>query len=152
MDPASMNAMINRAKMGILTTEKEGINRFKMECLSANIPFLVPDDVGWPTKKHINEKTGLLFKPTPEALAEAIRYVEKNYAQFSPREYILGHTGIHIATKKLKEALRTLARQDGSQEQFDDIFWDGRNPSMSWNKETALAEIRQIIGRVTAGS
>jgi glycosyltransferase involved in cell wall biosynthesis len=152
VDSASMNVMINKARMGILTTEKEGVNRFKMECLSANIPFLVPEDVSWPTKKHINDTTGIFFKPTPKDLANAIRYVEDNYAQFSPRKYILSHTGIHIATEKLKEALRTLAVRDGSKEQFDGIFWDGRNASMLWVKETALAEIQRIIDELNADS
>jgi len=61
----AMNDYINSAKIGILTTKVEGINRFKMECLSAGLPVLVPSDTSYPTKKHINNETGGLFEPTP---------------------------------------------------------------------------------------
>src|SRR3989344_730593 len=48
-----VNKMLNSVSIGILTSQVEGINRFKMECLSANIPFLVAKDAAYPTKKHI---------------------------------------------------------------------------------------------------
>ena len=53
-----VNKMLNSVSIGILTSQVEGINRFKMECLSANIPFLVAKDAAYPTKKHINDSTG----------------------------------------------------------------------------------------------
>ena len=136
-----VNAIINTARMGILTTTREGVNRFKMECLSANIPVLVPEDVEPPTKKHINEKTGVFFKPTPTDLAKAIEYVLNHYEQFSPREYILAHTGIHKALPRLKEALQECALKDGFYRDFEEVFWDGRNQSMIWDKNLAVGEV-----------
>lgn len=41
-----MNYYINKAKIGILTTKVEGINRFKMECLAAGIPVIASDVAG----------------------------------------------------------------------------------------------------------
>ena len=140
----AVNALINEARIGILTTTLEGVNRFKMECLAADLPFLVPVDASGPTKKHLNDKTGLLFGPTPEALADAIRRIERDRGQFAPREYLLSHSGIHIATAILKEALEGLARRDRQGQVdhhdpepaekgiFDEIYWDGRNQSMIW--------------------
>lgn len=82
----AINELINECSMGILTTRVEGVNRFKMECLSANIPCLVPSDVlGSPTKKHINQATGVLFEPSPEGLARAIMNVLEGKQQFRPR-------------------------------------------------------------------
>ena len=85
----TMNYYINRCCIGVLTTKVEGINRFKMECLAADIPMLVPQDTSYPTKKHINEKTGLFFEPTPEELAKTIEYALTHLGRFSPREYII---------------------------------------------------------------
>ncbi len=143
--PDQINAIINSARMGILTSEYEGVNRFKMECLAADLPVLVPEDTSNPTKKHINERTGVFFEPTPEKLAAAIEYVEANYTRFSPREYILKNTGHKKALTKLREALQTLAWRDGSSRQFEDIYFDGRNQSFIWNKEDGCALVKRLI-------
>lgn len=131
-DKRIVNKIINTARLGILTTAVEGINRFKMECLSANIPVLVPNDTSYPTKKHINEQTGILYEPTPEGLAEAIEYALNKYESYSPRSYIVSNTGIKIAIKKLVCALDTLCKRDGVQSTYDGIYWDGRNESLVW--------------------
>jgi len=139
-----INMYLNRAKVGILTTKVEGINRFKMECLSANIPVLVPADASYPTKKHINDETGLLFEPTPKGLAEAIEYALSHLDKFNPREYVLKNTGINKSLKKLKEALRSLCERDGAEFIFDNIYWDGRNQSILWGR-TAIKKIKEVI-------
>lgn len=139
-----MNQMINRCNMGILTTRAEGINRFKMECLSANIPVLIPADVSFPTRKHINEKTGVFFEPTPQGLSDAIRYVESHYDQFKPREYVLEHTGIHRSVAKLTQALHECSSKLGENGRFDDIAWDGRNISQLWG-EKMFNEVSRVI-------
>lgn len=139
-----INMYLNRANVGILTTKVEGINRFKMECLSSNIPMLVPADACYPTKKHINDETGLLFDPTPGGLAEAVEYVLSHRNQFNPREYVLKNTGINRSLKKLKKALRSLCKKDAAEFIFDNIYWDGRNQSILWG-ETALKKIIKVI-------
>lgn len=136
-----INLFLNKSKMGILTTKVEGINRFKMECLSCNIPVLVPKDASFPTKKHINEKTGILFDPTPEGLKEAIEFVKKNYEKFSPREYILKNTGIKKSLKKLINALNSISRDKNS---FNEIYWDGRNQSLEWGNKL-IKELKNKI-------
>jgi len=127
-----INYFLNQSKMGILTTQVEGINRFKMECLSSDIPVLVPSDASVPTRKHINDRTGLLFEPTPSGLIKAIQFVEDNYEQFSPRNYVLENTGIKTSLDKLINKLNVLSKEEGA---FDDITWDGRNQSLDWGKE-----------------
>jgi len=130
----AMNIYINRARIGILTTKVEGINRFKMECLAAGVPVLVPADVSYPTKKHITEETGELFEPTPEGLAKTIEWVLTNLDRYNPRGYIERTTGKHIALGKLKSALETICTRNGVQYMFENINWDGRNQSLIWGK------------------
>lgn len=144
-DAATMNRMLNAAAMGILTAGPEGINRFKMECLAADVPMLVAEDAGPATTRHINEKTGILFEPTPEKLAEAIRYAEGHLADFSPRAYVLEHTGIKNALPVLKNALRELARRDGFSRDYEEVYWDGRNENFLWAKGGAIAKVREAI-------
>jgi len=138
----AMNNYLNRSHMGILTTKVEGINRFKMECLSAGIPVLVPNDTSYPTMKHINSETGVLFEPTPDGLAKTIENVLANINSFNPRGYIDRTTGKPIALAKLKGALEEVCRRDGVPYNFETIDWDGRNQSLIWGKNV-FRELRR---------
>jgi len=130
-----VSSYINKSKIGILTTTVEGINRFKMECLASGIPVLVPEDVSYPTKKHINEETGEFFEPTPAGLADRIEYVLSNLDKYNPRAYIERTTGKPKSIAKLKNALKMLCERDGTRYIFDGIDWDGRNSSLIWGNK-----------------
>ena len=110
-----MNQYINSAQIGILTTAVEGINRFKMECLSTNIPVIVPADTSYPTKKHINEETGGFFNPTPKDLARKIEDVIENIEKYNPRDYVKKITGKSISLQKLKGALKEACKIYGEE-------------------------------------
>jgi len=133
-----INLHINKARMGVITSRMEGVNRFKMECMAANIPVLVPSDTSYPTMKHINEHTGVLFKPNPQCLSEAISFVESRYDRFRPREYVMKHTGHKNSLRKLADALNKLAIRDRTKPHFDNIYWDGRNQSMIWGDNAVM--------------
>lgn len=128
-----INDYINQSQIGILTTKVEGINRFTLECMSAGIPMLVPNDTGYPPTKHINHLTGVLYEPTPKGLKDAINYTLNNYSSFSPRQYILDNTGKNRSSKILLKALNELVIENGYPSYFKNIDWDGRNQSMSWD-------------------
>jgi len=130
-----INNWINRAKMGILTTRAEGINRFKMECIAADRPVLVPIDAGPTTQKHINEKTGGLFQPTPRELAEALENSLNNLGRFSPRDYLIQQSGLKKSVNKLQHAVAELCRREGFAPYPHDITWDGRNQSLHWGEK-----------------
>lgn len=131
-----INIFINKARIGILTTKVEGINRFKMECLAAGVPVLVPADTSYPTKKHIiTHETGELFEPSPQGLARTIEDVLNNLERYRTRDYIERTTGKSIALKKLRKALEELCKRDSIEYVFDDIDWDGRNQSLIWGED-----------------
>ncbi len=138
----AINNYINRARVGILTTKVEGINRFKMECLAAGVPVLVPTDVSYPTKKHITDETGALFEPTPKGLARTIEDVLDNIQKYNPRSYIEKTTGKPIALRKLKGALEEVCKRDDIEYRFEDIDWDGRNQSLIWGEK-----VFEVLGR-----
>jgi glycosyltransferase involved in cell wall biosynthesis len=140
----TVNIWLNRAKIGLLTTMPEGINRFKMECIAANRPVLVPSDAGTPTQKHINWITGVLYGPSDSQLSSAIEETIRNLGQFSPREYLLNHSGRQISLAKLKRALGELCNRTGCPYCYDNISWDGRNESLVWG-QNGLAVIERSI-------
>ncbi len=140
-----VNRHINSARLGILTSKAEGINRFKMECLAANRPMLVAADACAPVTKHVNEQTGVLFEPTAKGLADAIESVLADTTRFTPRDYVLKHTGKRLALEKLKTALAFLCRRDGAPFVYDRVEWDGRNQSQAWGEEVYRVLQRAVL-------
>jgi glycosyltransferase involved in cell wall biosynthesis len=146
VDKASINQWINRAKIGILTTTNEGINRFKMECIAANRPVLVPADVEGPTRKHVTPQTGLFYEPTPESLAAAFERAFAAREQFRPRQYLLATSGKDISVNKLRRALRDYCERSKIPYRFDDIEWDGRNESLTWG-QPSIEALKSIMAK-----
>ena len=143
-DAHEINLWLNRARLGVLTTSVEGINRFKMECLAADRPVLVAEDAAHPTKKHINDSTGALFEPQPLTLAAAISAALVRIHAFSPRSYLLSVSGNARASELLKDGLKH-AHQKYHEDSVDPRFaWDGRNQSLLWGAE-ALGVIERMV-------
>jgi len=143
-DKAVINQWINKARIGVLTATPEGRNRFKMECLAADRPFLVATDAGAATQEHINAKTGALFEPNVRDLQNAITTTLERRADFAPREYLLEHSGRVNSLRKLREALRAVCSKTGDAFRFEDIEWDGRNEGFTWG-EVAFSSLRERL-------
>jgi glycosyltransferase involved in cell wall biosynthesis len=137
-----VNRLINQCRMGILTSRDEGINKFKLECMSAGVPVLVPDDACPPLRKHVTPETGLFYKPSPAGLAKAVRICLETYPAFRSRDYVLENTGCRRSVFKLRHALAELCAREGVKPYFQDVFWDGRRHF--WG-ERALDELRRAI-------
>ncbi|MCF3648639.1 hypothetical protein [Synoicihabitans lomoniglobus] len=142
-DKTSINAWINRARIGLLTTHLEGHPRFKMECLAADRPMLIPTDTSVPTRKHVTAETGRLFDPTATALAEAIPAMLDTLGTFAPRDYVLAHSGRTNTLRELRAALASLAGRGVPAKHYDTVDWDGRNQNLRWGDSamTLLAEL-----------
>jgi glycosyltransferase involved in cell wall biosynthesis len=143
-DPRRICAVLNRARMGVLTSQLEGVNRFKMECLACGVPVLVRQDACWPLRKHVEDRTGVFYEPTPEGLAAAIRRVLAHAESFSTRSYVLEHSGMRRSLGVLESALNTLAGRGGHPPYFSRLRWTGRNESLLWGRQ-AVAALRNAV-------
>jgi len=144
-DKTAINTWINRARIGLLTTHLEGHPRFKMECLSADRPMLIPSDTTPPTRKHITPQTGLIFDPSADSLSAAITTMLGRLDSFSPREYLLTHSGQTNTLRQVREALRSLAAPGIPATHYDSVDWDGRNQNLHWGLEAMnhLTEVKE---------
>ena len=98
----------------------------------------------------MNEKTGLLFEPTPEGLVRAIEGVLSSPERFSPRDYVLSHTGSKNSLRKLREALREVSARENQIYHFDGISYDGRNQSLIW-EDNAIRYMKSKVGESEGG-
>ena len=126
----SIAACINASRVGLLLSRSEAINRFKMECLSCDVPMIVCDDACWSVRKHIGPQTGIVVARRADAVANAILAV-KDGAKFSPREYIMANTGIDRAMAALQDAVDELDAKMGF-EPAPIARYDGRNNTLHW--------------------
>jgi glycosyltransferase involved in cell wall biosynthesis len=127
---SSMAAWINASRVGLLLSKFEAINRFKMECLSCDVPMIICDDACWCVRKHMGQETGIVVARRADAVAKAILAV-KDGAKFSPRDYILTNTGIDRAMAALQKAVDDLDAKMGL-EPAPIARYDGRNDTLQW--------------------
>ena len=64
---------------------------------------------------------------------------------FSPREYLLTHSGQTNTLRQVREALRSLAAPGIRATHYDSVDWDGRNQNLHWGLEAMnhLTEIKE---------
>lgn len=127
---SSMAAWINASRVGLLLSKFEAINRFKMECLSCDVPMIICDDACWCVRKHLGPATGIVVARRADAVAKAILAV-KDGAKFSPREYIVANTGIDRAMAALQRAVDELDAKMGLEPAPIERY-DGRNNTLKW--------------------
>lgn len=143
-DASVITRVINGARMGIVTSAVEGICRFKMECLACDLPVLVPSGTCWPLGKHICDRSGLTYDPTPSGLAHAIEVALERLDAFDPRRYLLETSGIRRSVASLELVLNALSRKEGHEPHFCGLGWNGRNESLTWN-DNVLNMLRAAI-------
>jgi glycosyltransferase involved in cell wall biosynthesis len=144
----SMAAWINASRVGLVLSKVEAINRFKMECLSCDVPVIVCADACWCVKKHVTPRTGLLVDRRPDALASAILAIRAG-AKVSPRDYILENTGIDRAMAALQRAVDDLDAVMGL-DPAPIARYDGRNNTLNWHDFVAHLgnEVAAAIARL----
>lgn len=143
-----MAAWINASRVGLLLSKSEAINRFKMECLSCDVPMIICDDACWCVKKHIGPQTGIVVDRRADAVANAILAV-KDVKKFSPRDYIMANTGIDRAMAALQNAVDELDAEMGL-EPAPIARYDGRNNTLKWHGfidylSTEVAKCKALI-------
>ncbi|OQX11384.1 MAG: hypothetical protein BWK76_19250, partial [Desulfobulbaceae bacterium A2] len=101
--------ILRSSKAGIMLSKKEGANRGIYECWFSDIPIILTSSNIGVNRDHINQETGTLADD--RELAEAIRTVCQQHAEFQPRAWALHNTGWKNASHRLNEFLKKLALQ-----------------------------------------
>ncbi len=148
---AAVAGLINASRVGLLLSQKEGVPKFKLECMACDVPVIVCVDGNWPVRKHVNERTGLIVPPLAGAIAEAMIRLAKG-PRLSPRRYVLESTGKRIAMERLQATIDELDREAGFLVPAPLDAYDGREGIrwtgfVDWVRERYVSGVRAWLRR-----
>jgi glycosyltransferase involved in cell wall biosynthesis len=104
-----VNDVLNRSKVKLLLSKMEGGNKAVLEALAAGTPCIIYKHlVG---RRDIHPETGMYVED--DELPDALLYMSENYQRFSPREWLMQHSGIHHTTAVINTLLRDQAIRTG---------------------------------------
>jgi glycosyltransferase involved in cell wall biosynthesis len=107
-----VNALVNRAKVNVLWSRKEGFNRAIIEGMFANIPVLMRRGFNYGYHyPYINDQTGCFASESE--LPKKLSWMIENYRSFSPREWAMQNMSCQRATQLMENVIRDVSERNG---------------------------------------
>ena len=136
--PPEVNRLLNRAKVNVLWSRREGVNRAIIEGMLAGVPCLVREGLNYGYHyPHINSQTGRYS--TEAALPQNLLEMIQHHDQYSPREWVLAHMSCQRTTALLNQAIKAKALALGENWTVDIVakinelgcvrYWDATDES-----------------------
>jgi glycosyltransferase involved in cell wall biosynthesis len=120
-----VNDFLNRAKINIMWSRKEGVNRAIIEGMFAGVPCLVREGFNYGYKySYINEQTGCFS--TERQLPDTILTMLENHARFNPRDWVMENMSCQRATAILSAKIKEVATKAG------EPWTEDLTPKVNW--------------------
>ncbi len=104
IEPAEVSKLFARAKVNLLWSRFEGLNRSIIEGMFCNTPCIMREGFNYGQKySYINEKTGRWA--TENTLVQHLKEMIHSTEAFSPRAYVLEGHNCHKGTSILQEGI-----------------------------------------------
>ena len=112
LPPEGVNEQINRAKVNLIWSRREGVNRAIIEGMFAGIPCIVRDGFNYGYRyPYVNEQTGTFA--TEAGLPDAILDMIARSDDMSPRDWVMNHMSCERSTHILEDIIRAEAVKRG---------------------------------------
>jgi glycosyltransferase involved in cell wall biosynthesis len=100
-----VNVLLNRSKVNVIWSRKEGVNRAIVEGMFAGVPCVVRAGFNYGHRyPYINEATGR-FADESE-LPDCLAWMTDNYQRFDPRPWVMEHMSCQRSTAIVEDAVR----------------------------------------------
>jgi glycosyltransferase involved in cell wall biosynthesis len=113
LSPKEVNVLLNKSKVNILLSKKEGSNRSIFEGFFANIPGIVLRDNIGVNKDYINILTGSLI--SDKELPSTLIFYQKNFHRYKVREWALKNISFDKTTESLNNEIKNHEILNGRQ-------------------------------------
>ena len=109
---SQVNHHLNRAKVSIIWSRKEGVNRAIVEGMFAGVPCIIREgfNYGYPYP-YINSATGC-FSSEDDLPDTIVRMIDR-HADYAPRKWVMANMSAERATHILSDAVGQVARAAG---------------------------------------
>lgn len=112
ISPEAVNYHLNRSKVNVLWSRREGFNRAVIEGMLAGVPCILREGHNYGHRyPYINPRTGC-YSAEGELPEKLLRMVE-NYRDFSPREWVVENMSAPRAAAILNESIKKVALDSG---------------------------------------
>lgn len=101
-----LNDVLNRAKVNVLMSLKEGSNKSLFESMFAGTPALALLENSSINHSYINEYTGMLVNE--RKVAQALLQFRSEWSRYRPREWAMENISPQATTRKLESRLQSL--------------------------------------------
>jgi glycosyltransferase involved in cell wall biosynthesis len=149
---SELASLVSQCKVLVFLTKKEGDNKAVVEAMFANVPAIVYDKTIGGASSRINASTGILS--SDEALSENIRFMLDHYPEFSPRTWVLEHSGSAAATLVLNQIIEETVLRAGGR-YTEDIIEKTNSPNLAYKDPASRTRFRadyEFILRCRRGS
>ena len=153
LEPEQVNFHLNRSRVSVLWSPKEGFNRAIVEGMFANVPCLIRRGHNFGYEyPHVNPLTGRFAGEHDfhSSLLEILDHPER----FSPREWVMRQMNCHDATTLINAAIRELSRNSGQPWTRDLVsktvwlhgmrYWDGSDSSRFEEDYSTLKGLKKL--------
>jgi hypothetical protein len=99
-----VSELVNRARVSLIWSRREGVNRAIIESMFAGVPCVLPEGFNYGYKyPYVNECTGCFTneRDLPQTLLGTIR----DYDRYSPREWVSANMSCQRATVLLEKTI-----------------------------------------------
>lgn len=108
-----VNYQLNRCKVNLLWSRREGFNRSVIEGMFADVPCVMREGFNYGHKyPYINAHTGRYS--TERGLPATLLWMVENYRTFSPRAWVMGHMSCERGTELMEKAIRKVVIEAGA--------------------------------------
>lgn len=108
LSPAEVNHLLNRSKVNLLWSRREGVNRAIIEGMFADVPCVVRSGFNYGYEyPYINSQTGRYA--TEEGLPDVLADMLKNTESFSPYAWVSNNMSPQTTTRALQGSIKRVA-------------------------------------------
>jgi len=112
LSPEQVNHQLNRAKINLLWSRREGSNRAVVEGLLAGLPCIQREGFNYGHRHaHVNPQTGLYCRE--QDLSRTLLEMVDSYRQFDPRDWVMNNMSCQRGAEVLGDSIGSLARKLG---------------------------------------
>lgn len=113
-----VNGHLNRARIHVMWSRREGVNRAIIEAMFAGLPCVLREGFNYGYRyPYVNEQTGSFA--SEQTLAKVLLETISKYDQYSPRAWVMENMTCSRATRRLEQAIAATTGQP-------DAEWNGR--------------------------